>query len=148
MFRPKIGLKFQKISLEKNSHVMLFTRILGKIKMQTQLPRQTVIPLIPFIPFPHASVTSLNIHADCHFIRANKIRAETHSQTYTPQRSLWRGSVCICPSAPLLAAVAGQNLLASAGNSPEPYRRYLKNTQYWELWIAYKMEQRSVNMHQ
>lgn len=45
--------------------------------------------------------------------------------THTPQRSLWRGSVCICPSAPLLAATAGQSLLASAGNSPEPYTRYL-----------------------
>lgn len=51
-----------------------------------------------------------------------------HCGGHTPRHSLWRGSVCICPSAPLLAATAGQSLLASAGSSPEPYMRYL-NTQ-------------------
>lgn len=52
-------------------------------------------------------------------------RFSTKHHMHSPQRSLWRGSVCICPLTPLLAAMAGQSLRASAGNSPEPYMKYL-----------------------
>ncbi len=67
-------------------------------------------------------------HLFCCICRPEQTQLETGG--HKPRHSLWRGSVCICPLAPLLAAAAGQSLLASAGNSPEPYTRYLNtNTQ-------------------
>lgn len=81
-------------------------------------------------PFTDTSEVLFAIHAGL-----DAASEQTQTGKHTPRHSLWRGSVCICPSALLLAAAAGQSRLASAGNSPEPYMRYLNTHTYTEIHI-------------
>lgn len=108
----------------------------SKIYSERQTYQGSLGSLSFSLPF-HMPLLSHRLYTQTlHSIWAN--RSSKHSQTHkrSPQRSLWRGSVCICPSAPLLAAMAGQSLLASAGNSPEPYTIYLNTHTHTQNFIT------------